>query len=142
MSSGLRPATIGRTFVGRLPTDSDLVEGIERFCAEQTVRAAWVTAVGAVQHLEYAFYNQDALRYEELHSDTHHEMAGFVGNVSLREGRPMLHAHASFGDDDGASVTGHIRAGTVVWMVEVEIRELTDISLVREHDERTGLALW
>jgi predicted DNA-binding protein with PD1-like motif len=142
MSSGLRPATIGRTFVGRLPTDSDLVEEIERFCAEQAIEAAWVIAVGAVQHLEYAFYDQVALRYIELRSDRHHEMAGFVGNVSLRDGKPMLHAHASFGEGDGAGVTGHIRAGTVVWMVEVEIRELTDVSLVREQDERTGLALW
>jgi predicted DNA-binding protein with PD1-like motif len=142
MSTGLRPATIGRTFVGRLPTNSDLVEEIERFCTEQGVSAAWVTAVGAVQHLEYAFYNQEALRYEELRSDAHHEMAGFVGNVSMRDGRPVLHAHASFGDPDGECVTGHIRPGTVVWMVEVELRELTDVSLVREHDERTGLALW
>lgn len=142
MSTGLRRATIGRTFVGRLPTDSDLVQEVERFCAEQAIEAAWVNAVGAVQHLEYAFYNQQTLRYEELRSDAHHEMAGFVGNVSLRDGSPMLHAHASFGDDQGATATGHIRAGTVVWMVEVEIRELTDISLVREHDERTGLALW
>jgi hypothetical protein len=142
MGTGLRPATLGRTFVGRLPTDSDLVGEIERFCAEHQVDAAWVNAVGAVQHLEYAFYNQETLRYQELRSDLHHEIAGFVGNVSLRDGSPMLHAHASFGDDQGASVTGHIRTGTVVWMVEVEIRELTDVTLVREHDERTGLALW
>ncbi len=142
MTTGLREATQGRTFVGRLPTDSDLVEEIERFCAENGVRAAWVNAVGAVRHLEYAFFDQSARHYIDLVSETHHEMAGFVGNVSLREGSPMLHAHASFGDEHGETVTGHIRKGTIVWVAEVEVRELTDIDLLREHDERTNLALW
>jgi uncharacterized protein len=142
MATGLRAADQGRTFVGRLPTGSDLVTEIERFCAERGVGAAWVNAVGAVQHLEYAYYDQRELRYLELRSDTHHEMAGFVGNVSLRDGRPILHAHATFGDETGETVTGHIRPGTTVWVAEVELRELTGVDLVREHDERTSLALW
>ena len=33
MATGLQQAQIGRTFIGRLPTDSDLVEEIERFCS-------------------------------------------------------------------------------------------------------------
>ncbi len=79
MSTGLRRATIGRTFVGRLPTDSDLVQEVERFCAEQGIEAAWVNAVGAVQHLEYAFYNQRPLRYEELRSDSSPRDGGLRG---------------------------------------------------------------
>jgi len=142
MATGLQQANGGRLYIGRLPTDSDLVEGIESFCAEQGIAAAWVNAVGAVRHLEYAFYDQGELHYIDLTSATHHEMAGFVGNVSMRDGKPTLHAHASFGDEQGNTVTGHIRKGTVVWVAEVEIRELTDISLVRQHDERTNLALW
>jgi len=142
MTTGLREARLGRLFVGRLPTDSDLVEGIEQFCAEQGIAAAWVTAVGAVRHLEYAYFDQVARHYIELRSDTHHEMAGFVGNVSPRDGHPMLHAHASFADELGSTVTGHLRAGTTVWVGEVQVQELADISLLREHDERTNLALW
>jgi predicted DNA-binding protein with PD1-like motif len=132
----------GRTFVGRLQTGSDLVEEIERTCAEQGILAAEVTVVGAVQRAAYAFYDQEAQRYLELASDEHHELAGWVGNISQRDGRPFLHAHATFADERGATVSGHILRGTGVFVAEVIIHEWTDISLVRTHDETTGLALW
>lgn len=135
-------ATAGRAFVGRLDTGSDLVEEIERFCAERGILAAQVTVVGAMRRARYAYRDQPGRRYLELESDTHHEMTSFVGNISEREGRPFLHAHASFADANGATVGGHLLPGCEVFVAEVMIRELADVSLVRVHDEVTGLALW
>ena len=135
-------ASAGRAFVGRLETGSDLVQEIVRFCAEQGITAAQVTVIGAVRHARYAYYEQVDHRYRELESATHHELVGFVGNVSLRDGRPFLHAHAVFADADGGTVGGHLLPGCEVFAGEVMIRELGDVSLVRMHDEETGLALW
>jgi hypothetical protein len=135
-------ASAGRAFVGRLETGSDLVQEIERFCAEQGITSAQVTVIGAVRRSRYAYYEQGDQRYRELESATHHELVGFVGNVSLRDGRPFLHAHATFADADGTTVGGHLLPGCEVFAGEVMIRELGDVSLVRMHDEETGLALW
>jgi uncharacterized protein len=142
MTANLHEGTTGRIFTGRLPTGSDLVEEIERFCAEQSIIAGWVSMVGAVRHVAYAFYEQNDKRYLELASDTHHELSSFVGNVSLRDGKPFLHAHGSFADESGAIVGGHLLRGTEVFVGEVQISELRDVSLVRTFDELTGLALW
>ena len=136
------PATAGRDFVGRLETGSDLVHEVERFCAEQGITAAQVTVIGALRRARYAYYEQDDHRYRELESATHHEVVGFIGNISLRDGRPFLHAHATFADADGATVGGHLLPGCEVFAGEVMIHELADVSLVRLHDEETGLALW
>lgn len=135
-------ANSGRAFVGRLETGSDLVEEIERYCAEQGILAAQVTAIGAMRRVRYAYYRQDAKEYLELASETHHELVGFVGNISERDGRPFLHAHGTFADEEGATVGGHLLRGCEVFAAEVMIRELGDVSLVRIHDEETGLALW
>jgi uncharacterized protein len=135
-------ASAGRAFVGRLDTGSDLVSEIERFCAEQSILAAQVTVIGAVRSARYAYYEQTDHRYLELESSTHHEIVGFVGNVSMRANRPFLHAHATFADASGATVGGHLLPGCEVFAAEVMIRELGDVSLVRRHDEETGLALW
>jgi predicted DNA-binding protein with PD1-like motif len=135
-------ATAGRAFVGRLATGSDLVEEIEHHCAEQSVLAAWVTVIGAVRRARYAYYEQDERRYLEMGSERHHEITGFVGNVSLRDNKPYLHAHATFADASGATVGGHLLRGIEVFAAEVTIREMADVSLVRQHDEETGLALW
>jgi uncharacterized protein len=142
MATGLREAQTGRTFVGRLPTGSDLVEEIERFAADHELRAAWVSAVGAVSRAAFAYYNQTTLQYKEMSSARHDELFGFVGNLSMRDGRPYLHAHAGFADINGEPIAGHLLKGCIVWVAEVEIRELLGVELVRELDELTGLAVW
>jgi len=135
-------ATGGRTFVGRLEMGDDLVESIERFCVEREIRAAWVSAIGAVQHASFAYYEQDELRYLELESDQHHEIIGFIGNISIRDEKPFLHAHATFGSRSGSTAGGHLLHGCLVFAAEVTIREMTGVELVRHPDEVSGLALW
>jgi uncharacterized protein len=142
MPPGFQQLSAGRGFVGRLETGSDLVEAIERHCAEQGVLAAQVTVIGAVRRAAYAYYEQGDHRYLELSSETHHEVVGFTGNVSLRDGRPFLHAHATFADASGACVGGHLLRGCEVFAAEVMIREITGVELVRHPDAATGLALW
>ncbi len=142
MPSKFWEAKAGRAFAGRLATGSDLVEEIERFCLEREITAAQVTVIGAVRRARYAYYEQEEHRYRELETDTHHEIVGFVGNVSLRDDKPFLHAHATFADAAGATVGGHLLRGIEVFAAEIMIRELGDVSLVRLPDEETGLGLW
>lgn len=142
MPAGFQELNAGRGFVGRLETGSDLVAEIERFCLEHGVVAAQVTVIGALRRAAYAYYEQHDHRYLELSSDTHHEIVGFTGNVSLRDDKPFLHAHATFADASGATVGGHLLRGCEVFAAEVMIRELSGVSLVRTFDEETGLALW
>jgi uncharacterized protein len=142
MPPGFQELKAGRGFVGRLPMGSDLVDEIERYCAEQGILAAQVTVVGAVRRAAYAFYEHAERRYRELSSEKHHELVGFTGNISLRDDRPFLHAHATFADASGACVGGHLVRGCEVFVAEVMIREITGVELVRHPDDETGLALW
>ena len=142
MATRFWEAGSGRRFIGRLETGSDLVAEIEALAERERIRAAWVSVVGAVQKAAFAYYNQQALRYDNLASEEHHELCSFQGNISIRDGSPFLHAHASFADHAGAIVGGHLLPGCTVWVAEVQVQELTDVELLRTHDERTGLALW
>ena len=142
MSERFWEASGGRIFIGRLETGDDLVASIEAFCAERGVRAAWVSVIGAVSHASFAYYEQDERRYLELESGEHHEIVGFVGNISIRDEQSFLHAHATFGARNGAAVGGHLLRGCVVFAAEVTITEMGGVELVRHPDEVTGLALW
>lgn len=142
MPGRLWEASAGRAFVGRLEAGDDLVEEIEHLAAEYEVKAAWVSAIGAVRHASFAYYDQEDRRYIELDSDEHHEITGFIGNISVRDGRAFLHAHATFGARHGGTVGGHLRPGCQVFAAEVTIREMTGVELNRTPDEVTGLSLW
>jgi predicted DNA-binding protein with PD1-like motif len=126
----------GRIWVGRLETGDDLVEEIERFAEEQEVRAAWVSAIGAVRRAAFAYYEQEERRYLELETSEHHEITSLVGNISI------LHAHGSFASRNGTAVGGHLLLGCEVFVTEITIRELEGVELLRSPDEVTGLALW
>ena len=142
MSGQFWEATAGRSLVGRLATGDDLVEEIERVCAEQAINAAWVSVIGAVKRATFAYYEQQEHRYLELDTNEHHEITGFVGNISIRDGQPFLHAHATFCARSGAAVGGHLLKGCEVFAAEVTIREMTGVVLERTEDEASGLALW
>ena len=142
MESRFWEAHAGRAFVGRLATGTDLVAEIERFCTELGIQTAWVSVIGAVSHAAFGYYEQDEQRYLELSSDSHHEITSFTGNVSMRDGKPFLHAHAGFASRDGDAVGGHVLPGCTVFVGEVTIREMSDVELERVPDEITGLALW
>lgn len=142
MPAGFQSLTAGRGFVGRLETGSDLVTEIERFCLEQGITAAQVVVIGALRRAAFAYYEQHDRRYRELSSETHHEIVGFTANISLRDDKPFLHAHATLADATGATVGGHLLRGCEVFAAEVMIRELAGVSLVRVPDSETGLALW
>jgi hypothetical protein len=135
-------AGAGRSFVGRLAQGSDLVDEIERLCAERQIRAAWVSAIGAVRRASFAYFDQEEAKYLPLASETHHEITGFIGNISIRDGRPFLHAHATFCDREGTAIGGHLLRGCEVFAGEAMIREMTGVELERTPDEVTGLALW
>ncbi len=142
MPGWLREASAGRAFVGRLEAGDDLVEEIEHLAAEYEVKAAWVSVIGAVRHASFAYYDQEDRRYIELDSDDHHELFGFVGNISVRDGRAFLNAHAGFAARHGGTVAGHLLPGCEVFVAEVTIREMTGVELTRTPDEVTGLSLW
>ncbi|HET6819380.1 MAG TPA: PPC domain-containing DNA-binding protein [Candidatus Limnocylindria bacterium] len=142
MESRFWEAQDGRVFVGRLATGSDLVTDIQAFCEAEDIRAAWVSLVGAVTKATFGYYEQHEHRYIEMTSDFHHEISGFIGNISMREGKPFLHAHATFGEHEGGTLGGHLLPGCTVFVGEVTIREMTGVELTRTPDEVTGLALW
>jgi predicted DNA-binding protein with PD1-like motif len=135
-------ASEGRVFVGRLATGSDLVEEIQAFCTAEKIKAAWVSLVGAVTAATFGYYEQTEHRYIEITSQFHHEVSGFIGNISMREGTQFLHAHATFAEREGGALGGHLLPGCTVFVAEVQIREMTGVDLTRTPDELTGLALW
>ena len=126
----------------RLASGDDLYEAISGYAAEHEIRAAWVHYLGAVRSASLRYYDQEARRYRDFHIHEHLEVLAGTGNLSILGGDPFLHTHAVFGDGAGRAFGGHVNAGTEVFALEVEIRELAGDPPVRLPDDCTGLTLW
>lgn len=132
----------GRIFMGRLAYDADLLEDILNFAREKKVKTAYFSALGAAKKVVLAYYQQEAKAYQELTFDRHMEIVSCFGNITSKDGKPHIHAHGVFADEQGQSLGGHIQPDTILFAGEIVLQELIGEELEREHDPVTGLFLW
>jgi predicted DNA-binding protein with PD1-like motif len=133
----------GRCITGRLAKGGDLLQALEKFCLDQNITLGEVRALGAVSRARVGFYDQTGKKYSFLEFDQPLEILALVGNISLKDGKPMVHAHVTLADAQGRAVGGHLAEGTPVFACEFAINEYTaDQELARQPDAETGLLLW
>jgi len=132
----------GKRIMARLTHGADLIDEIIAVAKEHHIELAQCWAIGAVKRARLAYYDQDGQAYWEFALDRHLEIVSLIGNVSLRDGQPAVHAHASFADEEGRMYGGHIAAGCEIFACELLLVEYSGEILEREHDGVTGLPLW
>ena len=133
-----------RVIVGRVYRGQSLQEAFRALVDEHGLRTAWVSAIGAFEWVELTEYNQATRRYEEAHRVERCELLSMQGNLSLRDGEPFWHLHATVSlREDGRDVTygGHVGDG-LVFAMEFRIECFDELELRRADDEATGLQLW
>lgn len=129
-------------YMGKLDHGADLLEALAAFCRDKEIRLGWVSAIGAVQRARISFYDQGTQQYQDVDLHQPMEILNLTGNVSLRDGAPIVHAHVTLGDHLGRATGGHLAKGTVVFACEFTVRAFSSEDLVRGHDAVTGLPLW
>jgi predicted DNA-binding protein with PD1-like motif len=128
--------------LGRLQRGDDLLEALTDLVRREGVRLGRLEALGAVEKARVGYYDQAAYEYRYLDFDQDLEILALVGNVSLRDGQPMVHAHLTLGDAQGRAFGGHLAPGTRVFACEFAVEVLEGAEFHRGHDEATRLPLW
>lgn len=132
----------GRLLLGRLPYRNDLIAALEGFCADHSIQTAIFSIIGSVTSATLGSYDQNQQVYVTFNKVEPLEIVHCTGNVSLKNGKPAVHAHAVFADINGQTLGGHIFSETIVYAGEIYVQELLGQPLSREYDEDTGLFLW
>lgn len=138
----VRSFRASRCLVGRLAPGDDLLSALEGLARSQGIRAAQLQCLGALERGALGFYDQQAHQYRTLVWDRPLEIAAGVGNVSLREGLPVVHAHLVLADEEGRTYGGHLVPGNRVFACEFCFWVLEGESFSRYPDDYTGLSLW
>ena len=129
-------------FMGKLPHDSDLLDALTAVCSENDIRLGRVEALGAVRQARLAYYDQKTREYQFFTLDQPLEITKLVGNISVKDGQPIVHAHITLADDAGRAYGGHLAQGTTVFACEFILEPFEGPAFERGYDETTGLPLW
>jgi len=138
---GVRKFDLGRSFLARAKHDADIISFVTDLAKENGVMTATFTAIGALKYAKLGFYDQKKHEYVETLLSAPQEIASCVGNISIKEGKPFVHAHAVLADSEGNTKAGHLLEGKV-FAAEIHLAELVGEKVVRKNDAVTGLFLW
>ena len=128
--------------MGKLSCGCDLLEELTNVATERDVKLGRIEAIGAVQKARIGFYNQETRIYQFVALDHPLEIINLIGNISLKDGNPFVHAHITLSDESGKSYGGHLAPGTVVFACEFLLEAFDGPAYNRCFDEETGLPLW
>jgi uncharacterized protein len=102
----------------------ELAEGLLRFAREQRLSAASFKAVGALSSVRLGWFSWEGKRYEpSVTLDEQVELLSLIGDVALKDGEPVVHAHAVIGKKDGGAHGGHLLNARIRPTCEVVLTE-------------------
>lgn len=131
-----------RTIIGKLDYDGDLLGQLNDIASQNNITLGKVEAIGAVKKANIGFYDQDTFEYNFTKLDKPLEITSLLGNISIKEGKPFVHAHINLSDEKYNVYGGHLGQGTIVFACEFIMTKYEGIDLVRDFDEQTHLPLW
>lgn len=131
---------VPRRFALVFETGDDVMAELQRFAEEQNVMAAFFTGLGGFQRATVGFFNRVDKRYDPIEIDEQVELLSIVGNVTIYDGKPKLHAHCTVSYRDGHAAGGHLIQATVRPTLELVLDELAG-NLHRVDRPEIGLPL-
>jgi predicted DNA-binding protein with PD1-like motif len=129
-----------RTYAVIFDTGDEAMAGLEGFAGKEGLAGAHFTAIGAFSRVTLGYFELDKKDYKKIPLEEQVEVLSLVGDIALKDGEPMVHAHVVVGRSDGTTRGGHLLEGQVRPTLEVMLVE-TPTHLHRRFDPQAGLAL-
>jgi predicted DNA-binding protein with PD1-like motif len=118
----------------------EVTTGLERFAVEHNLSASRFTAIGAFSNAVLGYFDLYRKDYKRIPIAEQVEVLSLIGDVTLSEEGPTVHAHVVVGKSDGTAHGGHLLEAYVRPTLEVIITE-SPRHLSRRTDPALGLAL-
>lgn len=131
-----------KIIMGRLQKGDDLLPALEKIIIEEEIQWGSLTAIGAIEKAKLAYFDQQKKEYRDFAVNYPAEITNCLGNISLKEGKPFIHAHITLADEQGTLCGGHLMQGTIVFACEFKIEQYEGDVPHRKADAETTLFLW
>jgi len=126
-------------FIVVLERGEEVVKALTDFVNENELEGGEVRGVGGVKNVVLGFYDIERKEYLKRRFDGFFELLSLIGNISIVDGKPFCHLHATLSGRDYGAIGGHLFEATVSVTGEFFIQAAP--KLTRKFDETTGLNL-
>jgi len=137
----LLESKLGRIVFAQLSEGEDLLETITLAAEKSQITAGFFILIGTLKKANLGFYHKG--KYKTIKIPSPIEIVSCMGNISVKENKPFIHAHISVSNEKGEVMGGHLMSGcTIAAAGELVLIEAVNVKLLRKFDEKTQLFLW
>lgn len=132
---------VSRVIIGKIEPDEDLIDAIIKMVNEYDIKSGLINCIGALKKITIGYFDIESKKYLTKTIDEYVELISCMGNLSFRDGKPIIHLHVSIGKRDYNIVGGHLIQPSIVSITgEVFIVEI-DRKIKRSEDPQFNLSL-
>lgn len=118
----------GNTIVIRLEIGEEIISTIADVCNKEGVTGAYFTGIGATGHVRFGAGNEIEGKYEVTEINEKMEIVHLTGDVAMKEGKCMPHAHVVLAGQGGKTIVGgHLEEGTIFSTADIFIVKLEGV---------------
>jgi len=103
---------ISEVLVIKLEKGEDVLETLNTIVEKENIEAGFFTGIGALNKVKMGIFIEG--KYEEIVIEDELEIVSLLGNVSLKDGKPFVHAHIIVSKRDGSAFGGHLLPGSII----------------------------
>ena len=129
-----------KTYVLIFDTGDEVASGLLDFAKTHHLDSGHFTALGACSDVIVGYFDWEKKEYQRIPLPEQVEVLALVGDLTLDQGEPKVHAHVVVGKADGTAHGGHLIEAHVRPTLEVVLVESPQ-HLQRQRDPESGLAL-
>lgn len=130
----------------RMDKGDEIVGGILDICEKEKIFSAVFSGIGGCSEAQIQTFIPESGTFETRTVQGMLELVSLNGNVVSDTGGLFAHTHALFTYKDNNGVHcvagGHIKAITVLYTAEIELRPVKDGTIGRQYDPETGTGFW
>ncbi|MBS1780840.1 MAG: DNA-binding protein [Bacteroidetes bacterium] len=118
----------------------EVLNQLSLFAAHNSIGFASLQGIGAFSSATIGYFDFSIKDYKKIEVNEQVEVLSIIGNISMYENKPKVHAHVLLGKADGSTIGGHFLKGTVHPTLEVVLTEGNQ-KIERLFDDETNLPL-
>jgi uncharacterized protein len=97
----------------------EILSGLQEFATRYNVQSARFTAIGDAKSVKFGWYDKSRKMFKVTSLDTYAEITSLIGDIALKDGKPVVHAHIALATEDGLVHGGHLLEAFIEPTLEV-----------------------
>ncbi len=89
-----------RTLAIIFDSGDEVIAGLQKVAVEHKLAASCFTAIGAFEEVTLGFFELEEKDYQKMDFKEQLEVLSLIGDISLKDSQPQIHAHAVVGRAD------------------------------------------